>query len=751
MRTREDTAALVRAKLAYSGNAVLQQRVWTDVLRNYNETLQRSVPGAGAARIRGNRRIMLLAAVVALACGLLVLARYTIWRDAPSRPESPYATNVSDDLSVQEAADQRALSAEELAQAGQFLARKDLPGLVGLLETGRPETKVRVAEYLGQIGDRSVLSALQALAAQWSGQTEDNPFEKAVEAIRAQRTTGDLAPADDTAEPNAPAGPTSEPPPEAEPAPVVGFVADSRTHLPISGALVGLRGGSRTTTDHQGRFALTYAKSHDTLYLYAGASGYAAGMIATQIEEGTPQEIAIALSPGSKLIGTVIDPNGTPIEGAAVNIVGLKSLDWTFVTDANGQFEADGLNPMVRGYSIYAVHPAYPSIMARIQPAPAGQTLKMRFVLKPGVVLFGQVTDADGRPVAGATVGNRGSGLLWKCEETRTDEYGMYQLGFMHTGEHVLWATHEGHAPFVGHARLRPGETERRVDIQLGAGRELCGRVVDDRGRPVPEAVVKIHTYETVLDLVAIGRVCDPNGYFTIPNAPDHGKLRLLVRGDRIATTAHEVDFALDECLITAPRIGRIYGRVLDALTGGPIPRFTVKMDFSKVTLCSATFVASWSEEGHVFDSPEGLFDTGVEDLPVGGTLEMTAHAEGYDPVKIDPVVVLPIGECPPRTEFRLPPAVVFAGRVIAASGRPIGKAQVLFFTKENLADPGRRPSTTTDEAGVFTISGLGPWDLQCVYVSAAGFGARIYAMADLLEAPGWLTDITLEPAATVV
>ena len=381
--------------------------------------------------------------------------------------------------------------------------------------------------------------------------------------------------------------------------------------------------------------------------------------VAVRAQQEIPQEVIVSLDMGSALIGMVLDPYGMPIQGASVNVVGLQSLDWTFTTDANGTFETDGLNPTVAGYLIHIVHPAYPSLMTRIQPAMAGQTATRTFVLEPGVILFGQVTDPDGRPVPGVTVGNTISGRMWNCVEARTNENGVYELGRVHTGDHVLWATHERYAPFVGRTQLRQDETQHRVDIQLGTGRILRGRVVDDQGQPVPQAVVRIDSYETVYDLVETDHVCDANGCFTISNAPDYGTLRLSVRGSHIVRIRHEVDFTQDECLISSPRIGRIYGRVLDALTGQPIPHFTVWMDFSRSAPCSAGFRASWSEEGHVFDSPEGLFDTGGEELPIGGTLLLTVCAEGYDPVTIDPVVVVPIGEQPRRTEFRLPPATV--------------------------------------------------------------------------------------------
>ena len=757
MRTREEAAAFVQAKLAYSGSTGLRRRVWTDVLNVYDETLQQSATGAhtgvGPPRNAGPRRMLSLAALAVGVLGLLILGKYAIRREAPSQPEPQSATHTAQDVSARDRADRSVSLTEELAQG--LFAKGDLAGLLRLLETGRPETRVRVAGYLGLIGDHSVIPALQSLAAQWSGPAHENPFEKAIEAIQKRLDTAEPSPGEGHAEPNdasdLPSGPNDlQAPSAAKLSRVAGIVVDSQEGLPIPNAVVGLRRGERTTTDAQGRFALPCAASGDILCLYAGAPGYADARVSVRVQEAMPPALTITLDRGSGLAGTIVDPNGTPVRNASVNIVGLQSLDWTFVTDANGRFEVEGLDPVARGYSVYVVHPGYPSLMTRIQPAPAGQTLSQTFALRPGAVLFGQVTDPDGQPVAGATVGNTRSGRMWNCLEARTDEHGMYELGLVPTGDHTLWVTHGQYAPFVGSARLQRDETEHRVDIQLSGGRALIGRVVDDRGLPVPEAVVKIDAHGTVRDLVETVHLCDPNGCFTIPNAPDRGELSLYVRGERITGKRHEVDFAQDECLIAVSRRGRIYGRVVDAVTGQPISPFTVRMDFSRTANCSAGFSVSWSEEGHRFDSPDGLFDTGLEKLPVGGVLLMTVSAEGYDPVTIDPVVVLPIDERAHRTEFELPVATVLAGRVTDAGGGPIRGAQALFFTRENLCDPGRRPSALTDETGVFTISGLGSWDHQYVFVSADGFGPQVWAMADLLEGPGLLADIALEPAATV-
>lgn len=758
MRTRDETVMLVRTRLEFSGDATLRGRVWTDVRRAYLEALQEA--GASGRRdlhdsIANHHRTLLFAAAAVL--GLAVLLGYRIFIENPRRPSRLPVKTTARDPNVGKTADQQASLAREWADARHLFERKDLAGLMQLLAAGQPQTKIQVAEYLGQIGDDSVLSALQMFAEQWQGPAEDNPFRKAMEAIQQRQTDAASEPTTDEGDPNAAAG---APPDkvestsagEAAQLQVAGIVIDKETRRPIPGAQVGLRLGTQTTADSEGRFTLAWTRpSSNMLYLHAAAPGYATSMIAARTGTESTRDVIIALSPGSKLAVTVVEPNGAPIPGAKVSLLGLESQEWNFATDADGQFEFDGLDPVVRSYGLHVTHPGHPARLINVQPGPAGRTLHQRVVLSRGVMVLGQVTDPNGRPVVGATVGNTTSAIMWNCLKARTNEHGQYQLGAVDTGELVLWATHERHAPFVTHMKLEADRFERRVDIQLGCPRVFSGRVVDVAGRPVPQAKVKMWGYHELTDLVAAEHPCDASGRFTIPNAPAEGELELLIGGPGVARTRHKVDPALGECLITAPLIGRIYGRVSDAATGKPIPRFKVKMDFSQVAAPSGGFATSWSKEGYTFESPEGLFDTGIDEPPVGGSYWMAVYAEGYDPVALDPVVAQPISNNPVRTEFRLPPATVFAGRILATDGRPLEGAIVVFFSNgEVFAGTGRWPSTATNKAGVYTIAGLGS-EPQCMVVSAPGFAPRVFVMVDLLVASGRLADIVLEPAASIV
>lgn len=243
--------------------------------------------------------------------------------------------------------------------------------------------------------------------------------------------------------------------------------------------------------------------------------------------------------------------------------------------------------------------------------------------------------------------------------------------------------------------------------------------------------------------------MCDPNGRFTISNAPADGDLELRVFSEGISGKSHAVDFDQNECLIVVSRSGRIYGKVVDATTGEPIPKFLVKMTYSRVGPRTFGYASRWSDEGYTFDSPRGFFDTGREGVPVNGQYRMTVSAQGYDPVSLDPVVVQPISEDPNRTKFKLQPATGFAGRVVASDGRPIKGATVVFFSNGNVQDRENWPRAVTDKAGIFTISELGS-EPQCVFVIAADFTPHVYLMSDLLEKSVVLSDIVLDRAANL-
>ncbi|MEJ5258565.1 MAG: zf-HC2 domain-containing protein [Anaerohalosphaeraceae bacterium] len=73
----------------------------------------------------------------------------------------------------------------ELEQAAQAFQKRDIRTLARLLESEHEPTRLAAADYLAQIGDASVLPALDTLARRWTGPGE-NPYAKAAQTIRSR-------------------------------------------------------------------------------------------------------------------------------------------------------------------------------------------------------------------------------------------------------------------------------------------------------------------------------------------------------------------------------------------------------------------------------------------------------------------------------------------------------------------------------------------------------------------------------------
>jgi len=764
MKSMDNMEETIKKKLNFTASAKMCERILDDVLKAQEKSEKAKPAPSEGARFAGTQvegsaiakpsigRIILkspitkLAAAAVLILGLFILSRYLISDEIPGHIEKTHITTARQDDNQSLAARPQVLLKKELETAKQLFERQDLPGLLQLLRTGQDLTKMRVAEYLGKIGDGFVLSALQIFAEQWQGSEQDNPFQGAIGAIQERQDKHESQATASIQEPNEPKTTL-----EASQTGVAGIVIDKNTYRPIQGAQVGFRPTEGIVTDAEGQFMLTYAKPYEEAYVYTTASGYASRKIVVRMKTGSIQDITIELSPGSKLAGVVMDPNGYPIQGAKVEVTNLTYLVLCPVTDAEGRFEIDGLDPGFPIYGVLVSHPAYPAVSISFKSAPAGQTQYQEIVLKPGVVVFGQVTNSQGTPISGVTVGNTRSRLMWNCLTAKTDKEGMYRLSPVEVGELVLWAIHGQYAPFVEYTVLGSDQAEHNIDIQLKDARILHGRVTDSNDNPVPEAIVIISEYNKVrhLDLDRHHHSCDSDGRFAIPNAPTDGELELRVFGEGITGKNYKVDLGQDECLITVSRSGRIYGEVVDATIGEPIPRFLVKMTSTQVGPRTFGYSSTWSDEGYTFDSSKGFFDTGREDLPVNGQYRISVSAAGYDPVTLDPVIVQPISEDPNRTQFWLQPTTVFAGRVIASNGQPIKGATLLFFSNGNADDYESWLRAVTDKEGIFTISGLGS-EPQCMFVSAPDFTPRAYLMTDLLETPGLLADIVLDRSANL-
>ena len=441
------------------------------------------------------------------------------------------------------------------------------------------------------------------------------------------------------------------------------------------------------------------------------------------------------------------DPNGNPIAGATARTFHFTNRP--VITGQDGQFEIDGLSPVVDRYSLEITHPDYPAVSVEFSPGAVGETVRQDVVLKPGADIYGQVTDPNGKPVEGVQVGNTTSAAMWNCITARTDSEGKYRLDNVDLGEFVLWASHSQYALYVDRTTLPPGTTEKQIDIRLQPPAPLHGKVVDQADSPAEGVTVVVQEYNGVSNLANERYTTDANGLFVIANAPAEGRIVLNPHGEGISGNLQEFELGKEEYVLKVRRAGRIYGKVIADATGKPVAEFTVKMTFSAAGGLSSSYDATWNREGYSFKSPEGLFDSGEERLPVGGNYLMTVFAQGFDPLTLDPVVVQPISDDPNRTVFRLKPATMLAGVVVDEQGNPIKDAVIALFSKTERFEPMHWRQFTTDAAGVFVVTGVGN-EQNSAYITAPGFAPHVGTRAELESKDGRPARIVLSAGGRI-
>ncbi|HOQ05423.1 MAG TPA: zf-HC2 domain-containing protein [Anaerohalosphaeraceae bacterium] len=143
--------------------------------RRLDETIRR-LPSASLSDRLSHPLLRYAAAAVILAGALLalhILGPQTL----PDRRSLTADTQQTDN---EEAA---GTLRKELEQAAQAFRKRDIRTLARLLQSEYESTRLAAADYLAQIGDASVLPALDTLARRWTGSGE-NPYQKAAQTIR---------------------------------------------------------------------------------------------------------------------------------------------------------------------------------------------------------------------------------------------------------------------------------------------------------------------------------------------------------------------------------------------------------------------------------------------------------------------------------------------------------------------------------------------------------------------------------------
>ncbi len=345
------------------------------------------------------------------------------------------------------------------------------------------------------------------------------------------------------------------------------------------------------TTDDSGRFEIPLPADDSVLVWIAARRD---GLIPLRVylraptarETEIPRSYTLAMEPGTSIGGIVRDEAGRPIEGVSVKLYenrpddGVRQVyDFGAISarsDRQGRWQID-LIP--EGFDLARLHFRFShpeflsSIDANNQPIATPKELREKsavLVLHPGIAVNGRILDRDGRPISGATV--RFGDNQPESSTVSTDAFGRFHVRNAVPRETVVTAQAAGYAPEMQPVKVQPGLAS--VELRLGPGNTIRGRVVDREGHPIVGAFVgplRWRGHQTLEGWVET----DALGKFRWNGAPSDP---VLVSANKrgYSSSATEMKPSEDEHVLTLARALLIRGSVTDARTGRPIGTFAV-------------------------------------------------------------------------------------------------------------------------------------------------------------------------------
>lgn len=474
--------------------------------------------------------------------------------------------------------------------------------------------------------------------------------------------------------------------------------------------------------------------------------------------EGLETNGSVAGGPqgGVGFFGTVVDREGRVLKGVAIEAIGSSGwagawsrepqfveVSWQTLSDVEGRFTFPRAPHDRLRFLFTFQHAGFAPMQLEDQPAPLGRGRDLgTLVLGPGARLEGTVFDPLGSPLAGAEVTpyldnplqafTGGSALAQPAAPSMTtDAQGKFVLEGMPASGIRLKASA---TPFLEawSAPLRGAHDAvlKGVELHLGSGMEVVGKLVDSMERPVPGAqVVAMADAQDAAGqrTRAFEVTTDEGGAFLLRIPTDASRLRLDVRASgfwrkNVAFAAAHLSEHLEiRLLAMEPMQGLVVGE-----GGQPVPQAEVRI----VTAQPYPFDPSTSlSHGTATTEDDGTFRLLPDLGRIGeGPFQICAWKEGWAPT-FSPAFPLQPGPDLPGPDLRLvlQESASVHGTVSDSAGRRVAKALVILRALRTVEGPANRlgaqagvvrtgnpfTRTTSNTDGSFTITGLPPGEYR--------------------------------------
>ncbi len=478
-------------------------------------------------------------------------------------------------------------------------------------------------------------------------------------------------------------------------------------------------------TEPDGSFRVEKLRRGDRFDLKARHPGYLDTEL-PGVTAPTEEPVRIEMKVAHTLSGQVVNPEGEPVPEARVERVEELALGrgrTSFLlatTDAEGRFRATDLPSGPVDLTFGAAGYAHRRLKA-VQIPETGEPEELKIVLDRGAVLEVHLTDAEGRPVSGASVeadpesrpNLEDSEPLWPPYSPfrHTDSQGRCRIQVPAPGIYKVRASRQNRSAME---RVEAGPGITPVELRFPLGAEVSGRVLTPEGSPAVGAGVHFRRDDRGGPIAQ----AQADGTFLMEGLPD-GEYRLVAQ-DRDGRSSRPKDLqvagrsipglelVIDQPSERATLSGRISGPPSEALRG------------IRVMAIPST-PPSWHQTTETGAGGEYRLE-GLE----AGEWTVTAaspHGEAKGTVRLDPGV-------PAVLDLEIAPGLTLLGRVLV-DGAPLSGAQVQ--VRHRQGELGGSESTAYD--GTFKIPGLHPGPQVLLVANDRGLGgSRTFELKESRE-----------------
>lgn len=486
---------------------------------------------------------------------------------------------------------------------------------------------------------------------------------------------------------------TTNTPPDA----ILFHATDSASGAPLSAAKVRVVYYSATNsdvvnmeTDSKGAARIDFPHAP---FIAANILVTAAGHvpIATVLKDGEdmPTNYIMKMPAGMMVSGMVVDEDQQPVSNVKIEftILGIDMTkrenvefgpDTTLYTDANGRWWSDMIPPDHDNLAVVLTHEDFaPTFTNALLTSPDAAFAVL--VLRKGVTIGGTLVDSGGQPVAGASIRELQNTIV-QALSTKSDASGKFVLGRLNPGDLKLSIQAEGFSPVV----LDTTVSNNPVDLQmkLEPGHILRGRVVDETGNPITNAVVKTRANNQGILQIEWSAKTDSEGRFEWNSAPaESGDYWIEADGffasgeQSLRADATEHQIKLIHQTAAANSSVRIRGTVVDADSGQPLDDFKVLVGGPVAPTPPYHVQFEFATDGK-----DGQFDFRKDTRFMVGAYTVEIQKDGYAPMVSTNILV---GGGDPILQFSLHKDAGLNGQVLLPSGDPATGATVFLYQRQ--------------------------------------------------------------------